>query len=153
MSELEILTRHYDEGAAKSEAARLVRHGVGATVEEIAPSAPPRDLSFEAVIADDVPPDEAGADLQPADGAGGGEVADAEATPAGGDVATEGRWCVQVLAEDVRRACAVIGIDPPEDVPDDEPSGTPWKLLLGLWLAALIILPLLAFWITITLGS
>lgn len=82
----------------------------------------------------------------------GAEVA--EGVEPGDDEHPAGRvWLVQVLHEDVPRACAALGVAPPEDLPEEEPTGTPWKMILGIWLAAMIIIPLLAFWFTYKMGS
>ena len=64
-----------------------------------------------------------------------------------------GPWCVQVLPEDHVRACEVLGLEVPEPDEPEKPPTAPWKIMLGVWLVAMIVLPLLAFWLTVNLGD
>lgn len=107
--------------------------------------APPGDAATGDAATGDAPTTDA-----PTGVAATGDVA---AGPAGGAVGEADRWVVQVLVEDAVRACEVLGLDPPEAVPEPEPPRAPWKLVLLIWLAALIIIPLLAFFITINVAS
>lgn len=62
-------------------------------------------------------------------------------------------WEVRVLPEDQRRACEHLGVEVPAEVVEAEEAaaGTrpPWKSILLIWLVAMIVIPLLAFWITV----
>jgi hypothetical protein len=85
--------------------------------------------------------------------AGIGAQVTAATQPGDGEGPAAAVWHVEVLPDDMGRACSHLGIDPPEDLPDDEPAGTPWKLIIGIWLAAMVVVPLVAFWLTYKLGS
>lgn len=64
-----------------------------------------------------------------------------------------GAWELQVLPEEVQRACELLEVEQPEAPLAPRRSGPPWKTLVLIWLLALLTLPLLAFWITISLAD
>lgn len=70
--------------------------------------------------------------------------------PAGGG---SGPWCVQVLEDDLPRACEVLGFEVP--VPDEpERRRFPvWVVVLAIWAVAMVVIPLAAFWLTVTLAD
>lgn len=76
----------------------------------------------------------------------------AEHEPPEGE-ADAGRWCVEVLPEDHGRACEVLGLEVPEPEEPEKPPMAPWKIMALVWLAAMIILPVLAFWLTVNLAD
>ena len=120
-----------DAESATDAAKSLVGQGIGAQPERVAEAAPE--------------PAGDGA----SDAAGGPPEPDEQ-----GETDEQGeRWVLNVLAEDALRACEVLGIEPPAEVPEPEPAQVPWKAVLLVWLAALIIIPLLAFFITINVAS
>ena len=51
------------------------------------------------------------------------------------------------------RACELLGVDPPALDDDDASTGPPWKVIIGVWLVAMIVVPLLAFWLTLQIAS
>lgn len=90
-----------------------------------------------------------------------GEAADVPA-PTGSDPVAEAstvaspshRWAVQVLSDDVVRACELLGLEvPADDVVESAPYRPPWKIIVALWLVAMIVFPLAAFWITVQLAD
>ena len=70
-------------------------------------------------------------------------------SPPEGPPSQDGRWVVQVLDVDHVRACEVLGLAAPE--PEEPPRRElpRWVMILLIWTAAMITLPLLAFWITV----
>lgn len=62
-------------------------------------------------------------------------------------------WEVQVLETEVPRACELLELDHPRSYEPPGPRRPPWKMLLGIWVVAMVTLPLLAFWLTITLAE
>jgi len=68
------------------------------------------------------------------------------------DEPPEIRWQVMVLTGDRVRACEVLGLPVPEDL-QEAPPQMPWKTILAIWLAAMIILPLAAFYLTVSLSD
>jgi hypothetical protein len=65
-------------------------------------------------------------------------------------------WVVEVLPEDHVRACEVLGLPVPEPDPEEAEARAkegrlPWKSILAIWLVAMIVFPVLAFWLTVQL--
>ena len=60
---------------------------------------------------------------------------------------------LRVVDDDLVRACELLGVDPPARDDDDEASGPPWKMIIGIWLAAMILIPAFAFWLTLQIAS
>lgn len=58
---------------------------------------------------------------------------------------------VRVLDHDLVRACEILGVELPEQ--DDAPPRNPWKYIIGIWLVAMVVIPLLAYWITVSLAA
>lgn len=83
----------------------------------------------------------------------GAEVIAAASRPEGEPPAHA--WEVRVLPEDQRRACEHLGVEAPAEVVEAEDASArtspPWKSILLIWLVAMIVIPLLAFWITVQL--
>jgi hypothetical protein len=66
------------------------------------------------------------------------------------------RFHVRVMCIDARRACELLGVEPPAEVvadADEEPPGPPWKKILLIWAAALVIVPVMAFLLTVWILS
>lgn len=74
--------------------------------------------------------------------------------PGDGDGPATSQWRVEVLRDDLARACQHLGVEPLDELPeDDAPTGTPWKAIVAIWLVAMIVVPLFAFWLTVRLNS
>ena len=65
---------------------------------------------------------------------------------------------VVVLGPDLARASEILGFDPPEwtrsltaDGRLQKPQRAPWKTILAIWLVAMILIPGIAFLITVNL--
>lgn len=64
-----------------------------------------------------------------------------------------GVWELQVLPGDAQRACELLEVEQPEAPLAPPRSAPPWRMLVVIWLLALLTLPLLAFWITVSLAD
>lgn len=61
---------------------------------------------------------------------------------------------LRVVRTDLVRACEVLGVEVPVSDDDDEvEAGPPWKTIVGIWLVAMIVIPLAAFWLTVNLAD
>jgi len=86
------------------------------------------------------------------DGIGASVAATTSPPTDDGDEPPAERWEVLVLGSDQVRACELLGLPVPEEL-QDEPPKMPWKTIVAIWAASLIIVPLFAFWLTVRLGS
>ena len=82
----------------------------------------------------------------------GADVAPARVALAEGDEPTDA-FQLRVVGDDLVRACELLGVDPPALEDDDASTGPPWKVIIGVWLVAMIVVPLLAFWLTLQIAS
>ena len=128
----------YDDEAAATEAAReLVLHGIGATVQ--------RMIAEEPVAADGDPTVE------------GAEAAPARPVRAAGEIF----YRLLVLDHEERRALELLGVVDPAPRPEANPvermkpvkAPFPWKKVLPIYFAALILVPLAAFYFTYWITS
>jgi hypothetical protein len=136
------------EVEAQEAARRLIEHGIGALVES-------SDVAVGADGAAAAVPD--GAASGDPWGDGGADAGDPGEPP---PEVVRG-FAVLVLDHDARRASTILGLAEPEDRPEANPvepmkpvrAKTPWGRVLLIWLAAMIIIPLVAFWLTYEISS
>lgn len=143
-----------DRADAEAEAARLVKAGIGATVDVHVPA--PRPAPDPSAAVDDAPKENLWASLVaeppgapesgPASGPATGEDSDADGREGRSDAV---RWDVRVLLVDLPRACEELGLPTPPPEEKAKRQIPPWAAVLIVWLVAMVTLPLLAFWITV----
>jgi hypothetical protein len=131
----EVVETYASESEANVDARALVERGIGATVAPI-----------------------------PADELAAGDVGDGRDGGDGGDLETAvatRTFRIEVLPHDLARAQEALELVEPEERPEANPEETmvlekgpvPWKRVLLIWLAAMIVLPLVAFLLTFAVVS